>query len=262
MSPPGFFCAACCGSGLAWSFGLLFLGPSTTFADSEMVTDDRMLSLNGWVRDNWWVRQLSLFDRATTTAMRDRTKSRNYSPERDEFRRDHERRRYWGLKRRHAEKLRRLHGDPTPPTTVPDQPRPTPPPPAVPAPAVPAPAATTPPPASPDPAMRTPQPAHPRVNTPPVAATPTAAQSATGKRIQPSRGERRHSTPPMPQRQRLNSKSPSGHETCAVSSVARNFTHPQKARAPPTAPSLFLFVRLHEEIACVVDGIAGGHDFC
>jgi hypothetical protein len=41
--------------------------------------------------------------------MRDRTASRNYSPERDQFRREHERRRAYGLQRRHAERLRRLH---------------------------------------------------------------------------------------------------------------------------------------------------------
>ena len=40
--------------------------------------------------------------------MRDRTASRNYSTERDEFRREHERRRAFGLQRRHAERLRRL----------------------------------------------------------------------------------------------------------------------------------------------------------
>ena len=40
--------------------------------------------------------------------MRDPTKSRNYSPAREEFRREHERRRKWGLMYRHAEKLRRL----------------------------------------------------------------------------------------------------------------------------------------------------------
>jgi len=191
-----------------------------------MVTDDRMLSLNRWVRDNWRVRQLSLFDRATTTAMRDRTKSRNYSAERDEFRRDHERRRNWGLKRRHAEKLRQLHGGPTPPTTVPDQPRPAPPPPAVPAPA-----AATPPPASMVRSARAPRPAHPRVNAQPVAAAPSAAQPATEKRIQPPRDNRRHSTPPAPRRQQFNG----GHETYTISSIARNFAHLQKARAPPTS---------------------------
>jgi hypothetical protein len=42
--------------------------------------------------------------------MRDRTASRNYSPERDEFRREHERHRNWGLQQRHAERLRRLRG--------------------------------------------------------------------------------------------------------------------------------------------------------
>ena len=55
------------------------------------------------------MRQLQLFTTAELARMRDRTRSRNYSPERDEFRRAHERRRAWGLARRHAEKLRRLH---------------------------------------------------------------------------------------------------------------------------------------------------------
>jgi hypothetical protein len=43
--------------------------------------------------------------------MRDRTRSRRYSPEREEFRRTHERQRAWGLARRHREKARRLQGD-------------------------------------------------------------------------------------------------------------------------------------------------------
>lgn len=43
--------------------------------------------------------------------MRDRTASRNYSPFKDEFRREHERRRAWGLKRRHAERLRRIQDE-------------------------------------------------------------------------------------------------------------------------------------------------------
>ena len=40
--------------------------------------------------------------------MRDRTRSGNYSASRDEFRRDHERRRAWGLQRRHADRLRHV----------------------------------------------------------------------------------------------------------------------------------------------------------
>src|SRR5690349_7806404 len=60
------------------------------------------------VRENLFMRQGSLFSRAETAAMRDRTAARNYSAERDEFRREHERRRSWGLRRRHAEKLHRL----------------------------------------------------------------------------------------------------------------------------------------------------------
>ena len=53
------------------------------------------------------MRQLQLFTRAELAAMRDPTASRNYSPERDKFRREHQRHRTWGLARRHAEKLRR-----------------------------------------------------------------------------------------------------------------------------------------------------------
>jgi len=183
-----------------------------------------MLSVNRWVRDNWWVRQLSLFDRATTTAMRDRTKSRNYSPERDEFRREHERRRYWGLQRRHAEKLRQIHGGPTPPTTVPDQPRPTPPPPAVPAAA----AVSTPPPVNPDRSAPAPRPARPGVNAPPVAAAPVAPQSAAKKRIQPPCDRRRYSTPPVPRRQQFNGESHSGHETYATPLNRTQFRSPAK----------------------------------
>jgi hypothetical protein len=42
--------------------------------------------------------------------MRDRTKSRRYSPEKEAFRREHERRRGFGLVQRHSRKLRELHG--------------------------------------------------------------------------------------------------------------------------------------------------------
>jgi hypothetical protein len=54
------------------------------------------------------MRQLQLFTSAALAAMRDRTASRNYSPGRDEFRREHERHRAWGLTQRHGERLRRL----------------------------------------------------------------------------------------------------------------------------------------------------------
>jgi hypothetical protein len=54
--------------------------------------------------------------------MRDRTASRNYSAEREEFRREHERHREWGLRRRHAEKLQRIRqrdsGPPSKPATA------------------------------------------------------------------------------------------------------------------------------------------------
>jgi hypothetical protein len=54
------------------------------------------------------MRQLQLFTTAELARMRDRTASRSYSPEAEEFRRNHERHRAWGLARRHAERLRRL----------------------------------------------------------------------------------------------------------------------------------------------------------
>lgn len=54
------------------------------------------------------MRQLQLFTSAALAEMRDRTASRNHSPERDEFRREHERHRAWGLAQRHGMRLRRL----------------------------------------------------------------------------------------------------------------------------------------------------------
>jgi hypothetical protein len=65
------------------------------------------------VRDNFRVvGQIGLFSRAQITSMRDRTKRRNYSEEAEEFRRDHARRRRYGLAQRHAQKLTRLYGSP------------------------------------------------------------------------------------------------------------------------------------------------------
>jgi hypothetical protein len=54
--------------------------------------------------------QMQLLSRAQVSAMRDWTRSRNHSAEREEFRREHKIRRDWGLAQRHATKLRRLHG--------------------------------------------------------------------------------------------------------------------------------------------------------
>jgi hypothetical protein len=71
--------------------------------------------------DNQYMGQLSLFTRSELAAMRDRTRSRNYSPAKEQFRREHARHRDWGLARRHAEKLRRLHGNTAPATTVDDR---------------------------------------------------------------------------------------------------------------------------------------------
>lgn len=59
-------------------------------------------------RNNGVMRQLQLFTRAELAAMRDHTRRRDYSPEADEFRRDHQRRRAAGLKQRHAQRSRRL----------------------------------------------------------------------------------------------------------------------------------------------------------
>src|SRR6187402_2059711 len=53
---------------------------------------------------------MEFFTRSEIAEMRDRTRSRRYSPAREEFRREHARHRAWGLVERHARKLRRLHG--------------------------------------------------------------------------------------------------------------------------------------------------------
>jgi hypothetical protein len=83
------------------------------------------LLVRGILRDNCLMRQLSLFTPAQLVDMRDRTASRNYSPSRDEFRREHERHRAWGLARRHAERLRRLRSAPrNPPSHEPHRARP------------------------------------------------------------------------------------------------------------------------------------------
>jgi hypothetical protein len=42
--------------------------------------------------------------------MRDTTKRRNYSAEAEEFRREHQRHRVWGMTQRHARKLRSIYG--------------------------------------------------------------------------------------------------------------------------------------------------------
>ncbi len=57
------------------------------------------------------MRQLQLFTSAQLSIMRDRTRSRKYSPEREQFRREQARRRIWGLARRHAEKLSRIRAE-------------------------------------------------------------------------------------------------------------------------------------------------------
>ena len=64
------------------------------------------------------MRQLQLFTSAELARMRDRTKSRNHSPERDKFRREHGRHRQWGLIQRHARKRRQIHGTGEPARTA------------------------------------------------------------------------------------------------------------------------------------------------
>ncbi|MBM2613950.1 hypothetical protein JIG36_00075 [Actinoplanes sp. LDG1-06] len=54
------------------------------------------------------MRQLQLFTSSELAKMRDRTKRRNYSEAGEEFRREHERHRAWGLAQRHAARLRYL----------------------------------------------------------------------------------------------------------------------------------------------------------
>jgi hypothetical protein len=54
--------------------------------------------------------QMQFFTTAQVAEMRDRTASRRYSPAAEEFRRDHARHREWGLRRRHADRLRRARG--------------------------------------------------------------------------------------------------------------------------------------------------------
>ncbi|MFI5910514.1 hypothetical protein [Dactylosporangium sp. NPDC051541] len=60
--------------------------------------------------------QMSLFGNSETATMRDRTRSRKYSPMVEAFRRVHREQRDWGLEQRHAAKLRRIYGDNVPVT--------------------------------------------------------------------------------------------------------------------------------------------------
>jgi hypothetical protein len=61
-----------------------------------MINGWRSLKIVGRARDNGLMRQLQLFTTAQLATMRDRTRSRKYSPQKDEFRREHERHRDWG----------------------------------------------------------------------------------------------------------------------------------------------------------------------
>ena len=67
------------------------------------------------LRDNSSMRQLQFFTTAELGRMRDRTASRNHSPERDEFRRLHAHHRAWGLVQRHGRRMRHLRNSPCTP---------------------------------------------------------------------------------------------------------------------------------------------------
>jgi hypothetical protein len=62
------------------------------------------------LRDDVSVSQMELFSRAQLAAMRDRTRRRNYSAEAEQFRRDHQRHRAWGLQQRQDRKLSLAYG--------------------------------------------------------------------------------------------------------------------------------------------------------
>ncbi|MEV6851120.1 hypothetical protein, partial [Actinoplanes sp. NPDC051411] len=57
--------------------------------------------------------QLEFFSRSQVASWRARTLARNYSPEAEQFRREHERHREWGLRQRHGRRAMnlRLYGD-------------------------------------------------------------------------------------------------------------------------------------------------------
>jgi hypothetical protein len=89
------------------------------------------------LRDNIPMGQLQFFTSAQLATMRDRTRRRNYSPSGEEFRKEHERHRAWGLQQRHALKRARLscerraiidpepHDEPAPPPPEPPASSPT-----------------------------------------------------------------------------------------------------------------------------------------
>jgi hypothetical protein len=56
------------------------------------------------------MRQLQLLTTAQLATMRDTTNRRNYSAAAEEFRREHQRHRVWGMEQRHARKLRSIYG--------------------------------------------------------------------------------------------------------------------------------------------------------
>ena len=77
----------------------------TPFWHDGMRTGSAIMAV---LRDNSSMRQLQFFTTAELGRMRDRTASRNHSPERDEFRRLHAHHRAWGLVQRHGRRLHHL----------------------------------------------------------------------------------------------------------------------------------------------------------
>src|SRR5215217_5330547 len=71
---------------------------------------DQIMAAGVALRDNLRVGQIGLLTRVQVDSMRDRTRRRNYSAAAEQFRREHARRREWGVAQRHARKLTRLYG--------------------------------------------------------------------------------------------------------------------------------------------------------
>ncbi|MFC7279555.1 hypothetical protein ACFQS1_36800 [Paractinoplanes rhizophilus] len=79
-------------------------------AKTNIPAVDRTVAGPGRTAGKWFMRQLQLFTTAQLATMRDTTKRRNYSAEAEEFRREHQRHRVWGMTQRHARKLRSIYG--------------------------------------------------------------------------------------------------------------------------------------------------------
>jgi hypothetical protein len=79
-----------------------------------MIDTPRALTFPGPGAGKLLMPQLELLSLSQIAAIRNRRASRHYSPARDEFRREHERHREWGLRQRHGRRLMhlRMHAAP------------------------------------------------------------------------------------------------------------------------------------------------------